>query len=192
MKYISFMKKDLIYELSPWLNDVMGNPENLKIDGPPQEKEVVKQLHEQWINKNKLELLQELTQTYGEKSVCSALTKITQTNTSAWWKHLANESHDNNFDEFYKLLWADLVSQGFEFTYQKQDNRIIFNVTKCPIADLAHQLKAEKWLFSLHCASDEPAICSFNPQIKFHRDKTLIEGDNHCNHCYILPPGTSQ
>lgn len=38
----------------------------------------------------------------------------------------------------------------------------------------------------LFCDCDEPMVKSFNNEIEFDRTKTLMDGDDHCNHRYFF------
>ncbi|MFW9789019.1 MAG: L-2-amino-thiazoline-4-carboxylic acid hydrolase, partial [Candidatus Thorarchaeota archaeon] len=36
------------------------------------------------------------------------------------------------------------------------------------------------------CNEDEHIVAGFNPSIKFSRTKTLMEGHDCCDHCYVM------
>ena len=36
------------------------------------------------------------------------------------------------------------------------------------------------------CARDEPWVRSYNPALAFHRTKTLMEGDDICDHTFCV------
>jgi predicted ArsR family transcriptional regulator len=90
----------------------------------------------------------------------------------------------NDIQGLIDFLWTPLVQEGFEFTYEGNEQGYQMHVTKCPIADIAKALKLEKWGFIFHCMGDA-AICEgYNPEIRFTRTKTLMEGDAYCDHFY--------
>ena len=90
----------------------------------------------------------------------------------------------NDIQGLIDFLWESLRQEGFEFTYDRNEHGCQFKVTRCPIAEIAKALKMEKWGFIFYCMADE-AICEgYNPQIRFERTKTLMDGDEYCNHSY--------
>ena len=97
----------------------------------------------------------------------------------------------NDIQGLINFLWEPLRREGFEFTYNWNELGCQFKVTRCPVAEIAKALKAEKWGVIFYCLSDE-AICEgYNPAIRFRRTKTLMEGDEYCDHSYSLDAGAS-
>jgi predicted ArsR family transcriptional regulator len=90
----------------------------------------------------------------------------------------------NDIQGLINFLWEPIRQEGFEFTYEQTEQGYQMHVTKCPIAEIAKALNLEKWGFIFHCMGDA-AICEdYNPKIRFTRTKTLMEGDEYCDHCY--------
>jgi hypothetical protein len=54
-------------------------------------------------------------------------------------------------------------------------------------AELAKKIGGEEIGFALTCAWDYGFCRGLNPEIKFTRTKTLMMGDDCCNHTYRLP-----
>jgi len=52
-------------------------------------------------------------------------------------------------------------------------------------ADVFRELGAQDIGFWI-CEGDGPAVSAFNPAIGFHRTKTLMMGDDYCDHSYYL------
>jgi predicted ArsR family transcriptional regulator len=91
---------------------------------------------------------------------------------------------ENDIQGLVNFLWEPLRQEGFEFTSNWNELGCQMKVTRCPIAEIARALKVEKWGFIFYCWSDE-AICEgYNPEIRFRRTKTLMEGDEYCDHFY--------
>ncbi|MGD9210015.1 MAG: L-2-amino-thiazoline-4-carboxylic acid hydrolase [Desulfobacteraceae bacterium] len=114
--------------------------------------------------------------------------KVVNASTRTWAASVAEsdkQAHKkNDIQGLINFLWKPLVQEGFEFTYENHDQCYQLHVTKCPIADAAKAMNLEKWGFIFYCMGDE-AICEgYNPDIRFTRTKTLMEGDAYCNHCY--------
>jgi predicted ArsR family transcriptional regulator len=90
----------------------------------------------------------------------------------------------NDIQGLIDFLWKPLLQEGFEFTYEQNEHGYQMHVTKCSIADIAKSLNLEKWGFIFYCMGDA-AICEgYNPEIRFTRTKTLMEGDKYCDHFY--------
>ena len=97
----------------------------------------------------------------------------------------------NDIQGLINFLWEPLRREGFEFTYDWNELGCQFKVTRCPLAEIAKALKVEKWGVIFYCWSDE-AICEgYNPGIRFRRTKTLMEGDEYCDHFYSYDAGAS-
>jgi hypothetical protein len=90
----------------------------------------------------------------------------------------------NDIQGLVNFLWEPLREEGFEFTYEQKGAGYQFTVTRCPVAEIAKAHQLEKWGYIFHCMGDE-AICEgYNSRIAFKRTKTLMEGDDHCDHFY--------
>ncbi len=86
-------------------------------------------------------------------------------------------------------LWDHL---GPDFEYQvveETDETLRFRVTQCPIAARMRDLGAPEIGFAYYCAYDYGFCQGLNPDIVFERTKTLMSGDDHCNHGYVLKKG---
>jgi len=85
------------------------------------------------------------------------------------------------------LLWDNLPQD--RFTVEKiedSDERLEFRVTRCQIADTLKDLNQPGLAYALNCAWDEGFCKGLNPNMQFIRTKTLINGDEYCNHTYVL------
>ena len=65
------------------------------------------------------------------------------------------------------------------------ENRQAYRFTRCMWADIFRSLCAQEigyWI----CEGDGPMVKAFNPEIEFSRSKTLMMGDDCCDHVYFL------
>ncbi|MCP4147145.1 MAG: L-2-amino-thiazoline-4-carboxylic acid hydrolase [bacterium] len=94
---------------------------------------------------------------------------------------------ERNLTGIKKYLW-DNLGKGVEFTCVKDTPEYLeFKVTKCYIADAYREIKVDKEIgLALNCAWDYGYSKGINPDIKFTRTKTLLNGDCCCNHTYQL------
>lgn len=83
-------------------------------------------------------------------------------------------------------LWEPLKAKGYEYSTQQTKGKALINCTKCPLASLYTSLGGEKWGYHLYCSADNKLTKYFNSKITFKRDKTLMEGDDCCNHFYDI------
>jgi predicted ArsR family transcriptional regulator len=100
------------------------------------------------------------------------------------WKKRAEANGDNSIEAFIKLLWEPLKSKGYEYTMEKTEQGYQFNCTKCPAYDVAKRLGITEQMFYMGCEGDWFMTEGFNPNIGFKRTKTLMQGDDCCDHYY--------
>ena len=66
-----------------------------------------------------------------------------------------------------------------------EPDRIGYHFTDCMHARIFKEL-GEPDLGFLFCAGDEPHVKSYNPALGFRRTKTLMQGDEVCDHIYLV------
>ena len=98
--------------------------------------------------------------------------------------YLAGATGEGTIEALINLVWEPLRSQGFEFTVTPSEKGVQIQCTACPWARLYRNLGGAEWGYRLYCAVDEPLVEGFNPNIGFKRTKTLMEGDDCCDHLY--------
>lgn len=64
-------------------------------------------------------------------------------------------------------------------------DRIGYHFTGCMHARIFREL-GEPELGFLFCAGDEPSVKAYNPGLGFRRTRTLMEGDEFCDHIYLV------
>lgn len=87
-------------------------------------------------------------------------------------------------------VFARELEQGCRLTHEwsateHSRNRRAYRFVKCLWADVFRELGAADIGFWI-CAQDGPFASAFNQQITFTRSKTLMQGDDCCDHCYYL------
>lgn len=131
------------------------------------------------------DLMDYLQPIYGD-GVVSSIVSFLGENRQKEMEQVASKLERNSLDDFIKMVWEPLKQQGYEFTIERTDNKVEFNVTKCPGVE-----KAEEWgymdnAYHIICASDPYIVEGFNSNIGFTRTKTLMQGHDCCNHCYFI------
>jgi predicted ArsR family transcriptional regulator len=108
--------------------------------------------------------------------------------TRKWTEGIAREDiragRKNDIQGIIRFLWEPLPEQGFEYTYEKTADGVLFHVTKCPIADLAKKMNLCEWGYVFSCCSDYYIVEGYNKNIGFKRTKTIMQGDDYCDHFY--------
>lgn len=66
-----------------------------------------------------------------------------------------------------------------------EPDKIGYNYTRCLWAEVYREL-GEPDLGYVICAGDEPAVEAHNPQLSFERTKTLMRGDELCDHLFRI------
>jgi len=89
-------------------------------------------------------------------------------------------------DAVMKLLWDQMV-EGTQFEIEERTpTRLQLRVTKCLFADEMAKLGARDIGDAFYCAYDYGFCQGLNPDMVFTRTKTLMNGDDCCNHTYEL------
>ncbi len=85
-----------------------------------------------------------------------------------------------------ELLW-DHVGDDLDYTIEEQTpGHLKMKVTRCMWADEWRKLDAGDVGYIFNCCWDYGFCQGLNPAIRFTRTKTLMEGDDCCDHTYDL------
>lgn len=104
----------------------------------------------------------------------------------AFWQSVAEQQGRNDIEGLKQTLWAWVAEAGFEFTSSETTEGTQFIVTRCPLAEMARAIDAAEWGYLCYCADDPHIVAGFNPQIEFRRTRTLMAGDDCCDHFYCM------
>ena len=72
-----------------------------------------------------------------------------------------------------------------------EPDRIGYHYTRCMWAEVFCDL-GEPDLGYVICAGDDPAVRSHNPELRFHRSKVLMRGDELCDHVFYVAEEVGQ
>jgi len=87
---------------------------------------------------------------------------------------------------------ADVVSSWAkggaleETVIELTETSYIFNVTRCRYAEKYRELGVAEFGYCLSCCRDEPFAEGFNPDIRFERRQTIMEGAAFCDFKFFL------
>ena len=82
------------------------------------------------------------------------------------------------------LLSVITLGHRYEIIEEKVDS-VKFRFTNCPLAN-AFRAIGKPEIGKFFCDADGPLATAFNKNIKFEITKTLMEGDEYCNHHYYI------
>ncbi|MHA1906044.1 MAG: L-2-amino-thiazoline-4-carboxylic acid hydrolase [Candidatus Thorarchaeota archaeon] len=97
-------------------------------------------------------------------------------------RNWAKEKGISTADDIVQNMWEGW-DEG-EFTIERSDAGIQIHCTKCPIADTYRSIGEEELGLLFQCDEDPHIVRGINPEMDFKRTKTLMEGDDCCDHYY--------
>jgi hypothetical protein len=94
-----------------------------------------------------------------------------------------------NFEDFKASEKAENASPYFSHTLtltypEETPNKLTLHVTECLWAKVFKEMKATDLGYILHCQPDFAYAEACHPKINMKRTKTLMQGDNYCNHTF--------
>ena len=95
--------------------------------------------------------------------------------------HLENR----DLHTYVDWLTTDGTEEGHRYeTVEHTENSIRLKYLDCPWA-AAFRAVGHPEIGRFFCDADAPIASAFNPDIQFDRTKTLMDGDDHCNHHFF-------
>ncbi|MBN2008365.1 L-2-amino-thiazoline-4-carboxylic acid hydrolase [candidate division KSB1 bacterium] len=135
----------------------------------------------------KITALRLLEKKYGTENVRKEVGVILRKWVTNNWKNNAEEAGKNDIATYINILWDGFCKKdGLQFTMTEENGVTQMHCTYCPWAEKAKQLNATDWGYELFCMTDYYMIEGFNPDIQFERTKTLMQGNDCCDHSYRM------
>jgi hypothetical protein len=101
-------------------------------------------------------------------------------------EEMAKTSDDNPLRFLCSALEQTCIGSHEWIKLEDSDTRQAYRFTRCMWAEAFRELKAQDVGFWVLCQGDASLASSFNPMIGFSRTKTLMMGDDCCDHVYYL------
>lgn len=101
-------------------------------------------------------------------------------------KERAKASPDNSLRSFCSAIEQICIGSHEWTKVEDSDARQAYRFTRCMWAEAFRELEAEDIGYWVLCQGDSAMASSFNPMIGFSRTKTLMMGDDCCDHVYFL------
>lgn len=171
-------------KMMPWIDEWILETETVSSFNQLED-DLFQKIKTGWDSLDRISMLDDLFNTYGD-AVKTVLNKFLREKTLPDWEAIAKEKGNNSLETYMETLWGGMEENGFKLSIEKSDQSYQVECVKCPLADMAREIKGEKWIFELACMHDYYMVEGFNPEITFKRSKTLIEGDECCNHFYTM------
>ena len=183
-------ENDPFLKLFGWLTPLLQRGFSGSFAPGTQEYEILDEFRQGWGKEDTTSLLKRLSEKYGLMAAATVEMFVGMCIKEDWASLGAKEAQlGTEIEDFIRILWAPLLSEGFSFTQKKANDRVELCVTKCPVYELAERTKMHAWLYHLACATDFYSAGAFSPKIAFTRTKTLMEGHGYCNHTYSYKAG---
>jgi len=100
-------------------------------------------------------------------------------------KFLAELAEGNQLSDLEKIL--PFFSQGGALEFEEPEigqDAIRLKITGCAFAEMYKQHGLEEFGYLLSCGRDYALFEGFNPEIKFKRTQTIMEGAEYCDFCF--------
>ncbi len=168
-----------------WVREMINQNLDSEYHGEPLDYEILQTMKSTWTADHGLEMLKELDENYGDAAK-HAVTEFMKPNLQRDWAAIGkNEAHEGTeIEDFIRVLWEPLKKSGFEFDRKNNGSITQFTVTRCPVFEFAEKTGMHEWFYHMSCMTDFFTTPSFSDKIGFIRTKSLMQGDEYCNHSY--------
>ena len=104
------------------------------------------------------------------------------------WAEMARSRGRNDLAALLELQWEGAGSLlEYEVLYRDSEE-VRLKVTKCFWADAFREIGAADIGKALYCDDEQASAGGFNPSINLTCTKTIMQGGDCCDHCYLLEP----
>lgn len=127
------------------------------------------------------------SQEFGRESTLEILSCTIKQIANQQGIQLAKNMGGNSIRDFARALDAWKKDDALRIEMIEQDDsRLYFNVVRCRYAELYEKLGISELGVILSCNRDQALIEGFNPNIKFERSQTIMEGAKLCDFRYRM------
>lgn len=148
-----------------------------------------KEVHELAFRRLLIPILQNLSSSIGKSEFIGMLMKANSEISTHRGENWAKRVPENDLATFTanlknpSRLWEHTCTyEILEFT----EKVVELKYTECICATIFREAKASDIGYAAICHGDFAVAQGFNPKIKLTRTKTLMQGDDCCNHRYVL------
>ena len=133
-----------------------------------------------------LEILKKLQERFG-KEVIEIASSARLAVHKKWMEKLSTRKSGRPSEIFTHSAFSVTSAEEHLLEYdvlEDSDDKFAVNITKCKYADFYTEKGELEIGYAMHCALDFGETEAFSSDIILKRTKTLMHGDNSCNHCY--------
>jgi hypothetical protein len=127
-------------------------------------------------------LIKAFMEEFGRERTFEATRKVLKSLARESGKALTGVAGGNSLEHFQKIV--PLFGQGGALEVEILETgseKSAFNITRCKYAEMYKAHGLEELGYLLSCGRDHALIEGFNPDIKFTRTQTIMEGADHCD-----------
>jgi hypothetical protein len=135
-----------------------------------------------------LEILVRLRESFGEEAIQIASSARLAVH-KKWMEKLSKHRSGRPSEIFRHSAFSVTSAEEDLLEYEvleDSDERFAVKITKCKYADFYRKNGEPGIGYAMHCALDFGEAEAFSSGIILRRTKTLMQGDDCCNHCYEL------
>ena len=140
---------------------------------------------DRWHTREKIALLEALKERFGSE-VVTVVDEVVARRAQRFGSLIVQREGASSLADFIRLFWESERGSGLTFSVEQRAEWVQIYCTACPMFDLACELDSREWMYHLVCAADPHIAAGFNPKIGLRRTKTLMEGDDCCDHYYYM------
>ena len=112
--------------------------------------------------------------------------EIIAENTEKLWAGVAERHGNNDIQGILDTLWESFEEVGGKFTVERTEDSAQIHCTKCPMVDTYLEIGKPEYGLIFHCSTDPHIVAGFNPKMEFKITQKLMNGDDCCDHYYLL------
>ncbi|MEW6404559.1 MAG: L-2-amino-thiazoline-4-carboxylic acid hydrolase [Chloroflexota bacterium] len=146
--------------------------------------ERLKQIHG-YYHREMIELVEAMEKRFGSE-VTAVVDGVIANRARRLGSLYAKQTDSHSVADYLDLIWEPARADGLEFTTEPRENGVQIHVTRCPVHDMACESNKKEWLYHLVCTQDPYMAEGFNPKMGFQRTKTLMQGQDHCDHFFFM------
>ena len=132
-------------------------------------------------------LIERFSEEFGVEKTQALAKKIICKDAVLSGKTLAEKYSGNSLNELLKIVEEVWAKDGtLEITNLALEKDCLkFDVTRCRYAEMYDRLGIKKLGSLLSCCRDFAFMDGFNPGLRLVRTKTIMDGDDICDFCYL-------
>ena len=137
-----------------------------------------------WRNSLIADRMNRISNYLGREKLFDALKKSTE----EYYGSIETYKPENTLQNFVKPFFEDEYYKTILTTevIENREDFVSLKITECLNAKIFRELNAADIGYATFCQGDEAWVKAYNPKIQFNRTKTLMEGDDYCDHCYKM------